>query len=41
MGVERVAAVANVGDEYSDTKNPTHIPKFENTVYVWGYCILY
>ena len=41
LGVERVAAVANVDDEYSDTKNPTQIPKFENTVYVWEHCILY
>ena len=39
LGVERVAAVANVDDEYSDTKNPIQIPKFENTV--WEYCILY
>ena len=41
MGVERVAAAANVDDEYSDTKNPTQIPKFENTVYVWDYSNLF
>ena len=41
LGVERVAAAANVDDEYSDTKNPTQIPKFENTVYVWEYSNLF